>query len=72
MPSKRRRVSAGRRVPTDVLMLLGFGSGMNGIPDKTLRKLWVTWRVPVTREWKRRTGMEPFAAQIARLEGWDE
>jgi hypothetical protein len=59
-------------VPRDVLALLGLGSGMNNIPDKTLRKLWHTWREPVTREWQARFGQEPFVAWLAREEGWDD
>lgn len=71
MPTKRRRVSAGRRVPNDVLLLLGLGSGMNSVPDKTLRKLWHTWGPAVTREWQRRFAAEPFVGWLAKEEGWD-
>lgn len=72
MPTKRRRVSAARGVPDQILLALGLGAGLNAIPDETLRALWCEWKVPVTRVWKERHGSEPFAAVLARLEGWDD
>jgi hypothetical protein len=52
-------------------MLLGLGTGMNHVPDKTLRRLWGTWGPAVTKEWQQRFSTEPFVGYLARVEGWN-
>jgi hypothetical protein len=72
MPTKRTRLTAGRRVPPDILVLLGLGGGMSRVPVEELRELWDEWGTQVSREWQRRFGADPFVGHLAKLERWDD
>lgn len=68
----RRRTGRDLGIPAEVLLVLGLGTGMNNCPDEWLREQWCRWRGPLVAYWRDHFDGEPFAAAIARLEGWPE
>jgi hypothetical protein len=65
------RTTHGKAVPRDILLLLGLGSGMHAVPDRNLKRLWRRYGEQVTAYWQAHYDRAPFAALIAREEGWD-
>lgn len=68
----KKRTGRDLAIPEDILLVLGLGAGMNHYADEWLIDQWREWRVPLTAHWQAHYGEEPFAAVVARMEGWDE
>jgi hypothetical protein len=70
MPTKRKRTKRNKG-PSDLTMaILGIGCGINHMPDAELKALWREFGPQVTEYYLRKSGTEPFVAEIARSEGW--
>ncbi len=70
MPTKRTRTNRSMNTSSLIIAQLGFGCGINHIPDAELKALWQEHGQNVTDHWFRKWGEEPFVARIARMERW--
>jgi hypothetical protein len=67
----KKRTGRGHAIPDEVLMVLGLGTAMNSYSDEWLVVNWRKWKRPLTARWQANYGEEPFAAAVARMEGWE-
>ncbi len=70
MPTTRKRVARGTAVPSEIRLILGLGCGFSTYPRDWLKEQWTIWHVELTEYWQRNFEKDPFAAIIARREGW--
>lgn len=57
-------------MPSEIRLILGMGCGFSTYPREWLQEQWTLWHVELTDYWQRSFGKDPFAASVARREGW--